>query len=79
MTEEATSNDGSETCANCEEAPATTVWGFPVCEPCKSWLASIDGDLRAMEDSSPELKTLGERVERLWAEHSQKTASAGES
>jgi hypothetical protein len=31
----------------CEDAPATTTWGFPVCGACAEWLTQLDADLRA--------------------------------
>jgi hypothetical protein len=33
-------------CTMCEEAPATTSWGFPVCQPCADWLTFLDAELR---------------------------------
>jgi hypothetical protein len=56
------------TCTMCEEAPATTTWGFPVCQPCADALSMLDEDLKKMEAGDPALKVAGERVEAAWAE-----------
>lgn len=50
-------------CTMCEEAPATTTWGFPVCQPCADFLAMLDDDLKRMEAGDSALKVAGERVE----------------
>lgn len=33
-------------CTMCEEAPATTTYGFPVCQECRDWLIYLDGELK---------------------------------
>jgi hypothetical protein len=50
----------------CEDAPATTRWGFPVCQDCYDDLVDLDGVLKTMEADDPELKAAGERVEESW-------------
>lgn len=55
--------DDLGTCTMCEDAPATTTWGFPVCQPCADMLTMLDADLKKMEDGDPALKVAGERVE----------------
>lgn len=34
-------------CSMCEDAEATTTWGFPVCQFCADWLTRLDADLRS--------------------------------
>jgi hypothetical protein len=38
-------------CSMCEDAPATTTWGFPVCLPCAAWLDGLDVALRDEEQA----------------------------
>lgn len=37
-------------CSMCEQAWATTTWGFPVCQPCSDWLDRLHAELQAMPD-----------------------------
>lgn len=63
----------SGTCTMCEEAPATTTWGFPVCASCHVGLSALHADLQQMEAEDPELKRLGEEAEdafRRWLDAS---------
>lgn len=53
----------TEVCAMCEERPATTVYGLPVCDECQAMLNTLDGDLKEMEAADPELAELGRRIE----------------
>jgi hypothetical protein len=50
-------------CTLCEQAPATTVWGFPVCQSCATGLGSLDVELQVMETFDPELAATGKRIE----------------
>lgn len=43
-------------CTMCEEAPATTTYGAPVCQLCREWLVGLNGDLDAMEKADPALR-----------------------
>ncbi len=52
-----------ETCAMCELATATKIYGMPVCDNCERWLVELDERLKAMEAADPELAELGRRVE----------------
>lgn len=52
-----------ERCTMCEEAPATTNWGLPVCQECADMLTRLDGNLKEMEADDPELAELGRRAE----------------
>lgn len=36
-------------CSMCQELPATTTWGLPVCQPCADWLAWLDDELKQLE------------------------------
>lgn len=54
------------TCTMCEQAPATTHYGFPVCQPCCDGLIALDADLKQMEAQDPELARLGRAVEESW-------------
>lgn len=58
----------SGTCTMCADAPATTVWGFPVCDSCADWLTRIDGILKAEEADNPELAALRRRIDDLITE-----------
>lgn len=51
-----------ELCTLCGERPATTTWGFPVCDDCHGFLGRLDVDLKAMEDADPELAAIAGRV-----------------
>lgn len=48
----------AELCTLCEERPATTSWGLPVCDECHGFLGRLDVELKAMEDADPELAAL---------------------
>jgi hypothetical protein len=50
-------------CTMCEQAPATTTWFAPVCQPCADMLGSLDADLKEMEAADPALAEMGRRVE----------------
>lgn len=50
-------------CTMCEAAPATTIWGFPVCQMCSDALDSTQAVLKEMEAEHPHLAELGQRVE----------------
>jgi hypothetical protein len=50
-------------CTMCEEAPATTTWGFPVCQDCADGLDVLHTELQQMEAADPELAAAGERAE----------------
>lgn len=52
----------AELCTLCEDRPATTSWGLPVCDECKAFLGRLDVDLKAMEDADPELAAIAGRV-----------------
>lgn len=60
---EGVSKDDLGICTMCEEAPATTTWGFPVCQPCADGLDATQSDLKEMEAEDPHLAALGRRVE----------------
>lgn len=47
----------------CDEAPAVTTWGAPVCQPCADTLNGLHGELQAMEAADPELAEAGRKVE----------------
>lgn len=48
----------------CEKRPATTSYGFPVCQQCYDGLVGLQADLDQMEEADPELKRLGQKVEQ---------------
>lgn len=54
------------TCTMCEQAHATTTWGFPVCQPCADWLLSTDAELKQMEADDPDLAEAGREVEEAF-------------
>lgn len=54
-------------CTMCEEAPATTTRGFPVCQPCADWLTVLNADLTQMEAEDPALAEAGRRVDEAIA------------
>lgn len=54
-------------CTMCEEQPATTTWGFPVCQDCADMLTALNGELKEMEAADPELAEAGRRVEESFA------------
>ena len=54
-------------CTMCEQAPATTRWGFPVCQHCFDGLVETQADLEAMEADDPALAEAGRRVEESFA------------
>jgi hypothetical protein len=56
-------------CSMCEQAPATTTWGFTVCQPCADWLSTLDGDVKAMEAADPELAEAGRQVEDAFRQY----------
>lgn len=47
-------------CTFCEEAPATTTWGFPTCATCRAFLEVLDSELAAMEADDPHLAAAAE-------------------
>lgn len=53
----------ADLCSFCEEAPATTTWGLPVCQPCEDFLRGLNDDLTAMEADDPDLAVKGRAVE----------------
>lgn len=55
-------------CTLCGKAPATTTYGYPVCQPCHDWLVDIDGHLAEMEADDPVLRELGKQIEQAWRE-----------
>ena len=57
-----------QVCTLCESAPATTTWGFPVCQPCADALSETQAELKQMEADDPHLAELGRRVEESAAE-----------
>lgn len=51
----ATAEEKPGACSMCQERPATTTWGFPVCQQCADFLTRLDGELRAeFGDPAPE-------------------------
>ena len=54
----------SDMCSMCDSRPATEVYGLPVCGACHGGLTSLQADLEDMEAADPNLKELGERIER---------------
>lgn len=54
----------AELCEMCEWSPATTTWGFPVCQPCAEWLILLDDELRSMEDEDPQLERLSQQINK---------------
>lgn len=54
---------GLGTCTMCDERPATTTYGAPVCQPCHAGLVGLDVDLKRMEADDPHLAELGRRVD----------------
>lgn len=54
-------------CTMCEQAPAETTWGLPVCQPCADWLNRLHGDLEREEAAEPTLAEAGRAVEQLWS------------
>ena len=53
-------------CTMCGEAPATTEYGYPVCQPCHDWLVVLDGHLKELEVGDPELRELGQQIAQWW-------------
>lgn len=54
-------------CTMCEQEPATTTWGLPVCQPCADGLDETQQMLAEEEAADPHLAELGQRVEDLFA------------
>lgn len=58
-------------CTMCDEEPATTSFGAPVCEGCREWLVGLQGELAEMEGADPDLARKGravdEAAQRLFA------------
>lgn len=50
-------------CTMCDEAPATTTWGWPVCQPCADWLRVLHAELQEMEANDPALAESRRRVD----------------
>jgi hypothetical protein len=55
--------DNVTICTMCEMVPATTTWGFPVCESCAESLTLLNRELKLMETEDPELAEKGRRAE----------------
>lgn len=53
-------------CTMCGRAPATTTYGYPVCQPCHDWLVDIDGHLAEMEAIFPDLADAARKVDEEW-------------
>jgi hypothetical protein len=54
----------ADLCTMCGEKPATTTWGFPVCQSCADGLDGLHADLKEMERTDPALRALVERQDR---------------
>ena len=54
-------------CSMCEVRPATTTWGFPVCDRCNDWLYRLDYQLRK-EFGDPPLERYIDRARRAISE-----------
>lgn len=50
-------------CTMCEQVPATTTYGFSVCQSCYDELFTLDAELKSMEAVDPELAEAGRRAE----------------
>jgi hypothetical protein len=50
----------------CEDAPATTTWGFPVCQDCHDDLVETQAMLERLEAEDPALAEAGRKVEAAW-------------
>lgn len=54
-------------CFSCHAAPATTTWGFPVCQDCSDSLDSLHAELQQMEKDDPVLGAIAERIDDVEA------------
>jgi hypothetical protein len=65
-----------EMCSLCEQDPATTSYGFPVCAACRAFLERLDVDLKAMEAADPELARIANRSSKPYRERAREAIAA---